>query len=64
MRKLLEFNYLKQVIRAGDSLYLNEIRKNPGSRPGRRLAANRTLFAGTPDRRFSLNFVPFMKHPG
>ncbi len=42
----------------GYSLYLNEIRKN--------LAA---LFAGTPrsgapDRRFPLNFVPFMQYAG
>ncbi len=59
---------------AGYSLYLNEIRKNlaanlersplihsygygpAGDRP--------TLFAGTPDRRFPLNFVPFMQYAG
>ncbi len=59
---------------AGYSLYLNEIRKNLAANLERSplshsygygSAGDRpTLFAGTPDRRFSLSFVPFVKFPG
>ena len=58
----------------GYNLYLNEIRKNLAANLGRSplshsagfsSAADRpTLFAGTPDRRFPLSFVPFMQYAG
>ena len=68
-----ELNRLFQIIE-GYSLYLNEIRKNltanlersPLSHSyGYGSADDRpTLFAGTPDRRFPLNSVPFMQYAG
>ncbi len=76
MRKVMDINYLKRVTRyrVGDSLYLNEIRKNLAANLERSplshsygygSAGDRpTLFAGTPDRRFSLSFVPFMQYAG
>jgi hypothetical protein len=56
----------------GYGLCLNEIRKNLAANLGRSplshsydygSAGDRpTLFAGTPDRRFPLSFVPFMQY--
>ncbi len=59
---------------AGYSLYLNEIRKNLAANLERSPLSHSygygsaddrsTLFAGTPDRRFPLNSVPFMQYAG
>ena len=59
---------------AGNGLYLNEIRKNrPANLEGSLFSHSHgygsaddrpTLLAGTPDRVFSLSFVPFMQYAG
>ena len=59
---------------AGYSLYLNEIRKNLAANLERSPLSHSygygsaddrpTLFAGSPDRRFPLDFVPFMQQAG